>query len=255
MIVLRLSNSDDLNEAVPPDERVGNVAGRTMSEEIGQPVETITRAIWATDDLPDRIERWLDQYQPDFVFMKVNWYWYGYESVPLRVERLLGRRLGRPLARLGIRAAESPTVGSSKVFKHLRRYAHRFIGGDSPFTTDHVISVMDASIRRIVAREHTVLLVKGTGGRRAGRGDPATWYFADALARKVDTVEGAIRRRCDELHVAWVDTETQGRIAQKDRDLARGDGIHRGLKGHQILGMTEGRSMAKAWREANAEPA
>ena len=71
MKVLRLSNSDDLNEAIPVEERVGNVAGRTMADEIGLPVETVTRAIWATDDLPDRVEKWLDQYQPDLSLIHI----------------------------------------------------------------------------------------------------------------------------------------------------------------------------------------
>lgn len=251
MKVLRLSNSDDLNEAVPVDERVGNVAGRTMSEEIGLPVETVTRAIWATDDLPDRVEKWLDQYQPDFVFMKVNWYWYGYESVPLRLERLLGSRLGKPLARLGVRAAESPTIGTKRPFMTARRYAHRVIGGDSPFSSEHVIVVMEATIRRIIAHEHVVLLVKGTG-RRDGHDDPGTWYYAPALRKKIAHVEDALRETCATMHVAWTDIAAQGRLDPADRNMARGDGIHVGRVGHQAMGEKEGLSMAEAWHAAQA---
>lgn len=249
MRVLRLSNSDDTNEAVPPAQRVGTIAGETMGAEIGQPVETITRVIWPTDDLPGRIEKWLDQYRPDFVFMKVNWYWYGYESVPLRIERKLGPRLGRPLATLGVRAAESRAVGTKKPFMTARRYAHRFIGGDSPFTNDHVVAVMDACIRKIIAHEDVVLLVKGSG-RLKGHNDPGTWYYADTLRKKVGYVEGAIRKRCEELHVAWVDTATQDRVQLSGDEMQRGDGIHLDGRGQQAMGIVEGRSMAKAWREA-----
>lgn len=252
MIVLRLTNSDDLNESVPAAERVGAIAGNRMSEEIGEPVETVTRVIWATYDLPDRIDKWLDQYKPEFVFMKVNWYWYGYESVPLRIERLLGPRFGKPLARLGVRAAESPTVGTKRPFMIARRYAHRVIGGDSPFTTEHVIAVMEATIRRIIAHEQVVLLVKGTG-RRDGHDDPGTWYYAPALRKKIAYVEDALREKCAAMHVAWTDIAAQGRLNPADKDMARGDGIHVGRIGQRAMGEKEGLSMAEAWRAVRTE--
>lgn len=252
MKVLRLCDSDDFDEAVPLESRVWSVAQRAMAAELSTDVETVPRLIWPTSDLPERVEKWLDQYQPDFVLLKVNWYWYGYESVPLRVERVLGPRLGKPLASLGLRAADSRTVGHSPVFKQLRRYAHRFIGGDSPFTTAHVVTVMEAVIRRIIAREDVVLLVKGIG-LVGNRDDPATGYYVERFGKKVSTVQGSLRRLCEDLHVTWIDPVTDGRTGFRDPDQERGDGIHRGEWGYRRVGEREGLAMAREWKRSTGE--
>lgn len=250
MKVLRLCDSDDFDEAIAVESRVWSVAQRVMEAELVTDVETVPRLIWPTVDLPDRVERWLDEYQPDFVLLKVNWYWYGYESVPLRMERLLGRRVGGMVAKAGLRAADSPRVGRTRVFKRLRRFAHGVIGGDSPFTTAEVIEVMEAVMRRVIARENVVLLVKGIG-RAGNRDDPATGYYSERFGRKVTTVQGSLRRLCEELHVAWIDPTTSGSTGFRDPDQEQGDGIHRGEWGYRKVGEREGLAMAEEWKRSS----
>ena len=161
MRLLFLGNSDDLNPETPEERRAPHLCAQFLSEATGQPCDVIARAIWPSPDLPDLIDRWLDRYEPDLVLFKITWFWYGYESVPIRIERVLGR-LGRPIAAVGLRAAATPTVGHSRPFKFGRRMAHRLIGGDSPFTPKQVIEITELCLRRIIAREGTIVVAKGT---------------------------------------------------------------------------------------------
>lgn len=87
--ILRLGNSDDTSPGIPDDQRAYALAAQVLEDAAGQPVETVVRTIWPDPELPGLIDEWLDRYKPDLVFLKVTWYWYGYESVPLRLERRL----------------------------------------------------------------------------------------------------------------------------------------------------------------------
>lgn len=242
MRVLRLGNSDDVSPGIPDAERNYHVAGAILAEAAGEPVETIARPIWPTADLPDLVAGWIDEYRPDFVFLKVTWFWYGYESVPRRIERLLGRA-GRPLARASTAAAADPRFAHRRWFKLGRRVAHRIIGGDTPFDTALVIQRMETVIRRIAAHEDIVLLVKGTGGGRLNE-EALEGYYERFTARR-DEVEGAIERLCRQLHVAYVGTGA--RKSKEDRDIHGGDGVHKGARGSGAMGRQEGAAMAEAW--------
>lgn len=246
MWVLRLGNSDDLATDVPEDQRNYVVAAQCLEEAVGEQVETVVRPIWPRPGLPDLVDQWLERYQPDFVFLKVTWYWYGYESVPLRIGRLLGRA-GRPVARAATWAAASPRFSHQRWFKWGRRAAHRLIGGDSPFEPATVIARMEAVIRRVAAREQIVLVVKGTGGGRRDEGTLAGYY--GNFARKRAFVEGSIERLCAQLHVTYVGTGPPK--GPEDRDIDEGDGLHKGARGHNAMGRQEGEAMVAGWRASN----
>lgn len=243
MKVLRLGNSDDLDPRVPDDQKNWYVVGKVLEEAIGEPVETVVKAIYPGEELPTKVAEWMDKYQPDLVFLKVTWVWYGYESVPRRIERIFGRA-GRPIARAGLKASRQQKYVSKWWFKAGRRVAHRVIGGDTQWPTDQVLRDMEATIRKVVARENIALVVKGTGGGRRNEG-PLTGQYG-RFAQRRSYVEGNIGKLCNELHVPYVGTGP--RKPDEQRDLKGGDGIHPGATGHYWMGRQEGLALVEGWK-------
>ncbi|MEX0782092.1 MAG: hypothetical protein WD557_05535 [Dehalococcoidia bacterium] len=247
MRVLRLSNSDDFAGDLPPEARAWHIAGEVLAAAVGAPVETTTRVVWPYPSLPDLVDRWLERYDPDLVFLKVNWYWYGYESVPLRLRRRIPL-LGKPLAAAGDGATKISWMSRTRAFKASRDLANRVIGGDANFTGDEVIERMEAVIRRIVARENIILVVKGTGGGRDAIGSLGPYY--ERFKPKREYVEGTIEAFCRELGVHYTGI---GRVrTREESDLDRGDGVHKGTHGLNRVGLSEGEAMAAAWRAEHA---
>ncbi len=250
MKVLRLGNSEDVRDDIPVEKRAYTIAARRLEEACGQPVETIPRVIWPESHLPELVGEWLDRYEPDIVFLKVTWYWYGYESVPRRIERKLGKA-GRPIANASLKAAEMSWLSTTRPFKFGRRMAHRLIGGDTQFPPEQVVSVVEATIRAVLAKEGVGLVVKGTGGGRAPEGALADYF--EAFVRRRDMVEGSIKRFCEGLGVVYIAHETP--VIPNDPELKRGDGVHRGTAGHMSMGSHEGEGLVLAWRAMVGEPA
>lgn len=247
MRVLRLSNSDDTAGDLPEEARAWHIAGEVLAAAIGEPVDTTTRVIWPRPAVADLVDRWLERYDPDMVFLKVNWYWYGYESVPLRLRRRLPV-VGKPLAAAGDGATRIPWVSRTRGFKACRHLANRIIGGDANFTCDEVIERMQAVIRRIVARENVILIVKGAGGGRDAFG--ALGPYHDRFVPKRQYVEGAIEAFCRDLGVHYTGI---GRLRTRDEaDLDRGDGVHKGAHGLGRVGRAEGEVMVAAWEAERA---
>ncbi|MBI5949746.1 MAG: hypothetical protein HY875_16530 [Chloroflexi bacterium] len=243
MKVLRLGNSEDVREDIPLEKRAYAIAARRLEEACGEPVETVPRVIWPEPELPDLVREWLDRYEPDIVFLKVTWYWWGYESVPRRIERKLGR-VGKPVAQASLKAADISWLSTTRPFKFGRRLAHRLIGGDPQFRPEQVISVMEATIRAILAKEGVGLVVKATGGGRAPEGALADYF--DAFVKRRELVEGSIKRFCEGLGVVYIAHEKP--VIPNDPELKRGDGIHRGTAGHMSMGDHEGGGLVQAWR-------
>ena len=241
--LLRLGNSDDIDPSVPDDQKNWYVAGKVLEEAIGEPVETVVKAIWPGEELPRKVSEWIDEYRPDMVFLKVTWVWYGYESVPRRIERIFGR-VGEPVARAGLKAAKRPRLAHTWWFRTGRRAAHRVIGGDTQWHSDAVLETMEATIRKVVARENVALLVKGTGGGRRNEG-PLKGQF-ERFAKRRAYVEGNVEKLCHELHVPYVGTGP--RKPEEQRDLAKGDRIHPGATGHYWMGRQEGLALIDAWK-------
>ena len=247
MRVLRLGNSEDLSHGIEDHERAWFVAGQQLAAAAGEPVDTVVRPIGPSRDLPRLLDGWLDEYQPDVVFLKVTWYWYAYESVPRRIERLLGRA-GRPIATASIRASKQPRLASNPAFKLSRRIAHRVIGGDTPYNSAQVMEVMEACIRMVASRENIVLVVKGTGGGRVD--EEAVAGFYERFTKRRIEVEGGIEQLCKSLRVSYVGTGPKK--TKEQRDLAGGDGMHkRSATGQYWMGMQEGMALAEAWLAAH----
>ncbi|MGH7754308.1 MAG: hypothetical protein ACREN5_15995 [Gemmatimonadales bacterium] len=247
MRVLRLSNSEDSAGDLPPQKRPWRIAGDVLAAAAGEPVETTVRVVWPDPSLPDLVDRWLDRYGPDMVFLKVNWYWYGYESVPLRLRRRVPV-LGRPLAAAGDGTTRITWLARTRGYKAARHLANRVIGGDANFTCDEVIERMQAVIKRIVAREDIILVVKGTGGGRDAFGALGPYY--QRFVPRREYVEGAIEAHCAELGVHYTSI---GRLrTREEADIDRGDGVHKGERGLGRVGVSEGNVMVQAWEAERA---
>lgn len=235
--ILRLTNSDDLNEAIPPELRAQALAAKVIEARIGEPVETITRVIWPDPELPDIVESWLERYQPDCVFMRAASYWVTYESVPLRLQRRGYRGTGW-LARLGGAAGANSRLASSAPFRVVRRVAVRIIGGDTYFTPEEAAATVGATLRRIVVRESLVTVVRGpfnahnSGGTKAG------------LARSKDRnrqFDSLLASFCGELHVPYVSVHHLA-----DPRAQGGDEVHLNAEAQRMFAEIEGGAIADA---------
>ncbi|MBK6663378.1 MAG: hypothetical protein IPG47_11790 [Thermoflexaceae bacterium] len=245
MKVLRLANSNDRALDLPEHQRSWKIAEMALSEAIGEPVETVVREIWPSDQLPDLIETWIQRYEPDLVFFKVNAYWTGYESVPLRIERRLGR-FGKRLGKVGKDVADRP-VGDAGAFKLGRLVLLRTVGGDTYFTTDYVLKLMEACLRRIIAHEEIVVTVEGSSGRTSGA---YGWGGLERRRRGQERMYAGMQRMCREMRIAFDGSGTV--MAEREQAHMRGaDSLHRGVEGQREQGLNQGAQMARAWLAAH----
>ena len=241
--MLRLSTSDDQPGRVPQGTAAFEVVERCLELEIGQRIESIVRPIWPDSRLPSLIDRWLEQDEPDFVFLRVNGFWFNYESVPLRLERRLGP-IGRSVARLGRRSGEVEWVSRAGVFRALRRGLLRVVGGDTYFTPQQVVDRMEQCIRQILRKEDVQLVVRGTDGRIHSE---LPRRSARAYALRHRQVNDALRHVCEELHVPYLGGEEMLDERQVTRRLGA-DRFHRGEEGHRLAGEEEAEAFLGLWR-------
>jgi hypothetical protein len=203
----------------------------------------IPRIIWPDPTLPDLIEQWLVKYQPDLVLLVVNPFWMTFESVPLRLQRRLGR-VGKAAANLGIKAAGVPWLAHNPIFRFGRRLTLKIIGGDVYFEPQEVVAVVEQSARRILREEGVGLVIRGPKN--------ALTYHNDAVGRargEKRRLEAhfALKRLAEELHATYVGSETP--VLQPDDSRGyRGDFVHITQREHEERGRTEGQALRDVWR-------
>lgn len=248
--ILRLTNSNDFTKDIPDERRSYRVVEQALAEASGEPVETVRKVIWPSGDLPAIVERWIEEYHPDIVFLMVNPYWFNYESVPLKLQRKFGP-IGRLFGDMGLRAADTSWLAHNAAFRRLRYWAQTTIGGETPFTTAHVLENMEAVIRRILRHEDVHLVVRTSQGGKE-RPDLPPKVRMRHYARRIEVAEG-MGRICDSLNV----TRMAGNTFRKfDRELRSGDGLHRNADGHAASGAKEAAFMVAFWQSLHeAEPA
>lgn len=243
--ILRLTHSSDFDEAIPEAQRATSVAQRTFSEISGVEATTVAKTAWPARELPAILDRWVDRYQPDIVFLIVNPYWFTYESVPIKLQRKL-KFGGERLANVGLGAA--PRFENYRAFRLLQRAAQKTIGGETHFTPQEVVERVQECARRVLARESPVLVVSGP-------------------SRRIGTYESGARRRATPK-LAWMDREL-GRFCRElglvyhlqEADLDAADYVsnrfHSTAHRHAVRGEAEGHAMASAWQLAHdvREPA
>jgi hypothetical protein len=243
--VLRVSNSQDTFGTFDDEVRPYRVAARMLEEAEGRPVETIVHVAWPTENLPEVIDRWLDRYEPDMLYLKVIDYWFAFESVPVRMERMLGR-LGRPVARTGKKAASQRWLAFNPFFRGLRFAAQATIGGEPMFEPEQVVERISATVRRATRREDLVIVVDGPLGvfRMSPRKKKQRWAEERRLR-----IHRAMEDLCQQLHIVHRGMERPRYLAASDPVL--GDGLHFQAEGQVRLGQEEGVAMVEAWLRAH----
>ncbi len=241
MRILRLSNSNDVNPLVPEAERAQVIAEQVVAELTGEAVETIVKVIWPAPELPGIVAGWLERYQPDVVFIVTSSYWVTYESVPLRVERRAGI-LGKALARVGFKVGGNPAVASSSPFRFGRRAAARTIGGETYFTPAEAAGYVADVLRRVLARESVVAVVRGPLHVFNSSGTPEGQARSRQRLLELDAL---LAETCRTLHVPY------SRVAESSTpDLLLPDEVHENAAGSRVYGEIEGRAIAEAWLAA-----
>lgn len=244
MRVLKLGTSNDLTTVIPEEDRSYRVTERFLHEATGLPVEVIPRIIWPGAQLPGLIDQWLDKYQPDLVLLIVNPYWMTFESVPLRLQRRLGRA-GKAAGDLGTKAAGVTWLSHNPVFRGGRRLALKTIGGDVHFEPAEVVATIEQCARRILRREGIGLVIRGPKSALTHHNDAKG--RARGERRRLQT-HIALERLAAELHAGYVGSATPV-VEPDDAGAYRGDFVHITSREHRERGLTEGQALLDAWRE------
>ncbi len=222
------------------------VAERVISESLGEPVETVVKTMWPTPSFPGVLGRWLDQYDPDVVFVRLSSFWVAYESVPLRIQRKLGRA-GTPVAAAGLKLGDRPWLVERGVYKAGRKLVVRTVGGDTHFTPQEVGEVFDAVFRRIAAKESIVPVVRGTNlllnsaGTRGGM--QRTKQRVAALNH--ETEAACIRHGVSFFPEPPAEALSESRL---------GDELHDSASAHERLGIDDANAILEAWQVAKVRP-
>jgi hypothetical protein len=233
--VLWLTNSDDLGQAspVPEEQRSYRLAARRFEERTGEPAEMIPRVIWPSPKLPGLIDEWIERYEPDMVMFRINGYWYLYHSVPLQIERALGR-VGRPVARAGTKISKTPWIAHTLAYHYARKGATRVFGGATYFHPDEITELVDVCVRRILQHEQLMLVVRDQLG---DWDDVDRWYY---VHRKVSAL-------CESLHVKYVGRNPFGPEQQPGNLYDKGDRFHTNALGQAWYAEKESEAMAEVW--------
>lgn len=247
MRILRLANSNDFVGYVSDQERTYRYVERALHELTGEEVETIRRPIQPAENLPDIVERWIEEYRPDIVFLMVNSYWFNHESAPIKLQRKLGR-VGRAAGDAGLAAAGKPWLAERWLFHKLRYAMLATFGGETPFTPEYVLENMEAVIRRILRHEDVHLVVRSSMGGRERVGLPRKVLERRAIRRRV--VAEGIERLCRELNVANMHGKT---FRKYNPEATAADQFHANARGHADAGQKEAEFMVAFWRSLHPD--
>ncbi len=243
MKILRLGNSYESDPNIPPESNKTAVADRLIAEATGQPVETTARTIWPDPGLPDLIEKWIDRYEPDLVFLVVSSYWFTHVSLPLAIERRFGR-VGKPIARAGDRLVHKPWLARNRAFNAARNATRGAIGGETHFTPEQVVQSMESCVRRIVAHEEVALAVRGPRIAFATEGSAKAKRIGEERRGRVDR---HMAEFCRQLHVEYIEYDT-GVTPDAARQEFQADMVHVTEVVHAEQGRIEGEAMLRAYR-------
>lgn len=244
MKILRLTTSDDNAGHQDPGTSAADVCARVITETTGEPVENVARSPWPAPGLPDLVDRWLDTYQPDIVLLKVNSFWFNYLSVPLLLERKLGRA-GKFLNRAGVRAGETSWLNRTRAFQLTRQGLIRVLGGATYFTPDEVVASMQDCARRVLAREGIGLVIQGPESRMNHLLAPKA---ARAHERRRLKVHHGMRKFADEVHVPFFGQDSLPTKAEIAATVGV-DQVHMNTAAARKMGEQQGTVIAALWRE------
>ncbi len=236
MNVLRLGNSDDLRADIPVAQQAHSIVAAHLSEATGEQANVVTRIIWPAHELPDLIDSWIGRYRPDIVQLGVNGFWYIYRSVPLQLERKLGR-FGNPFANFGYRAGNLSWLNTTPPYHWARTAMLKTVGGATYFEVDEIVELVEACLRRILRHEDVSIILKGQLGRWAS--DPARDY----------EMYEALRKLSDRLHVPYLALDPRTEDANASLAKEERDRLHFNLDTRQKNARREADCMLQVWRE------
>lgn len=222
MKILRLGSSNDTVEQFVAGEPRERVIQRELERQLEEQVTVVTRRIWPTERFPELLSRWLDEEDPDIVTVPVIGYWFNFESVPLRLQRRLGR-FGERLGSTGKRAADVPWLGHNAAFRAVRDVAQRTVGGETYFTCDQVISCVEQIVREVVRREGIGLIIQGPFGGQHLSGNSRRAVAREERRRLV--VNAGIREICRAHQVTFIEHVVNRRLKGTAFSTI-GDGLH-----------------------------
>lgn len=225
MRVLFLGSSNDTGNWVAPTQKKHVMAGNRLETDLGEPVEWVVKGIWPTEDLPQHLAGWVEDSQPDVIYINTGSYWFLYRSVPLRVKRLLGRLGGETAGNAGFRVARSERWAHNAVFRGIRKALQETIGGDTHFTTQQVVNRVTECIRVAARAEGAVVVVKGPHGKV--RHSVRERRFRKDEAERLK-LHYALEQLCAQLHVTY-DGVGEGGVRDQpayQRGTTTGDGLH-----------------------------
>lgn len=244
MRLLRLGNSYDADPSISPADNKVSIADQWLARETGEAVETTSRVIWPDPGLPELVEKWIDRYQPDAVFLVVSSYWFTFASVPLGLEQRFGR-FGLRLGEAGEAFVRRPRVARSRSVGLARSLVRTTVGKGTHFPPEEVIERMETCIRRIVAREDIGLAVRGP--RVAFTTDDSPRAKLAAEERRLH-VHRRLSHVCEQLHIPYMGwdsaTAAQDRPGEFQSDL-----IHGTAAFHTETGEAEAATILAAWRQ------
>ncbi len=241
MRVLRLGTSNDDAGSVPEEQRGWKIAERLLAEAAGEPVQTTLKRAWPNEGLAPRLEGWLDEYKPDMVVLQVNNFWYGYESIPLWFERRLGRA-GASLNHVGLKIRNAPWFADNRWAQLMNRNLLRVLPATTHFTVPEVAACMEGAMRKVLAHEGVVLLIRGNDAwasmPMASRG------FNRRNAARNAAMSSAMRSVCERLRVPYVQRPV---LQAGELETVNRAGWHYNADGERQAGEFDGQAMATAW--------
>jgi hypothetical protein len=242
MRVLRLGTSNDDAGSLPEEQRAWKIAERHLAGWAGEAVETTLKRAWPNAQFPSLVERWVDEHEPDLVVLQVNNFWYGHESIPLWFERRLGRA-GKSLSSAGLKVGKSAWFADNRWAQMFNRKLLSILPKATHFTVAEVAVCMEGAMRKVLAHEGVVLLVRGNEDWAAM--PMATRRFNRRNAARNAAMSGAMRSVCERLRVPYSQRPT---LHAGEVRTVNGAGWHNNAEGERLAGEFDGQAMASAWQ-------
>ncbi len=218
-------------KGVAEQDLAHNQEGATHDPGVGA-IERIVKVAWPNERLPDRVEGWINEFEPDVVLLVVNEYWFNFRSAPASVHRRFGP-LGRPAAAAATWAGRHPSIAYSRAFQRVRRLTSDKVGGDAHFEPDQVIASCIDVLRRIARAEGPVPLVIGPNGAIDNALPPA--FRAEGINRRV-RVDTELQAYCAANHVEyWGIASEVGKNWPGNQRSTVPDGIHHDAAGSKLI--------------------
>ncbi|MGB4864015.1 MAG: SGNH/GDSL hydrolase family protein [Tepidiformaceae bacterium] len=232
MKLLFLGNSSDTGSWIDESSRRVSIMRERFKADLGIDAEIVAKNCWPNERMLSFVQRWVDEFEPDFVFLNIASYSFTYESSPLKVRRILGK-VGEPVGDAGMRLAQSKRWSHNAAFRTLRRIGQASFGGDTHVSPEDAAARYTEVIRNILRKEGVVLAVKGPTGRR----NPGlTRRQARRHEARRQLVHERIRQLTAQLRVPYLGSdEPRWKTNPVPRHSTVGDGLHANEAGHLIM--------------------